>query len=123
MTFDGRFPLMTRNLPIRLPTTRPTPQQQQQFSGRHRGNTKCIISINKEEYMKMMIEKDQKTDLAARRIVHNVCDIVIMRSVRLAAAGIVGILNKIGGEAFNSMDSRTFTNLHWNSQVPQQLDT
>nr|PNR28815.1 hypothetical protein PHYPA_027507 [Physcomitrium patens] len=65
----------------------------------------------------------QKTDLAARRIVHDVCDIVIMRSARLAAAGIVGIFKKIGGEAFDSTDSRTLTNLHWDSQEPQQLDT
>ena len=37
-----------------------------------------------------------------RRIVHNVCDIVTKRSARLAAAGIVGILKKIGRDGWDA---------------------
>lgn len=36
------------------------------------------------------------TTLATRRTVYNVCDIVAERGARLAAAGIVGILTKMG---------------------------
>jgi hexokinase len=48
------------------------------------------------------VDQIQKTELPARRIVHDVCDIVTMRSARLAAAGIVGILKKIGGDSWDT---------------------
>ena len=61
----------------------------------------------------------QKTDLPSRRIVHDVCDIVTMRSARLAAAGIVGILKKIGGDSWDSsgQTSGTLKTINRNSRV------
>lgn len=60
----------------------------------------------------------QKTDLPARRIVHDVCDIVTMRSARLAAAGIVGILKKIGGDSWDTTtQSGTLKTINRNSRV------
>jgi hexokinase len=55
--------------------------------------------------------------------VHDVCDIVTMRSARLAAAGIVGILKKIMPDAFNSGTSGSLKTLHRNSQVAKRGDS
>lgn len=53
-----------------------------------------------------------------RRIVHDVCDIVTMRSARLAAAGIVGILKKIGRDGWDDTGpSGTLKTLHRNSRA------
>ncbi len=38
----------------------------------------------------------QRTTFQERKIVHDICDIIAERGARLAAAGIVGILKKIG---------------------------
>lgn len=66
----------------------------------------------------------QRSELPARRIVHDVCDIVTMRSARLAAAGIVGILKKIGGDAFDSAGAGgTLHTLHRNSRIAKKLET
>ncbi|KAG0555139.1 hypothetical protein M758_12G149700 [Ceratodon purpureus] len=65
----------------------------------------------------------QKTELPARRIVHDVCDIVTMRSARLAAAGIVGILKKIMPDAFDSGTSGSLKTLHRNSMVAKRGDS
>lgn len=62
----------------------------------------------------------QKTELPMRRIVHDVCDIVTLRSARLAAAGIVGILKKIGRDG--SGPSGTLKTLHRNSQKVAKQD-
>lgn len=62
-------------------------------------------------------EQIQKTDLPARRIVHDVCDIVTMRSARLAAAGIVGILKKIGGDSWDTTQSGTLRTINRQSRV------
>ncbi|KAG0621311.1 hypothetical protein M758_3G010400 [Ceratodon purpureus] len=60
----------------------------------------------------------QKTELPSRRIVHDVCDIVTMRSARLAAAGIVGILKKIGGDSWDtSGQSGQLKTINRNSRV------
>ncbi|CAK9252071.1 unnamed protein product [Sphagnum jensenii] len=48
-----------------------------------------------------------RTDLHTRRAVHDVCDIVTLRSARLAAAGITGILRKIGRDGKNGEYTRT----------------
>jgi hexokinase len=44
----------------------------------------------------------QNTSLAVRKIVYEVCDTVAERGARLAAAGIVGILKKIGRDGTHS---------------------
>lgn len=51
----------------------------------------------------------QNTTLGIRKIVLAVCDIVCQRGARLAAAGIVGILKKIGrdGSSTNGLIRRT----------------
>jgi hexokinase len=46
----------------------------------------------------------QNTSLAVRKIVYEVCDTVAERGARLAAAGIVGILKKIGRDGTHSKD-------------------
>lgn len=65
----------------------------------------------------------QKTELPMRRIVHDVCDIVTLRSARLAAAGIVGILKKIGRDGWDeSGPSGTLKTLHRNSHKAAKQD-
>jgi hexokinase len=60
----------------------------------------------------------QKTDLPSRRIVHDVCSIVTMRSARLAAAGIVGILKKLGGDTWDTLgQSGTLRTINRHSRV------
>lgn len=60
----------------------------------------------------------QKTELPTRRIVHDVCDTVTLRSARLAAAGIVGIFKKIGGDSWDSPHlSGTSKAVHHHSRV------
>jgi hexokinase len=59
-----------------------------------------------------------QTEMPVRRIVHNVCDIVTKRSARLAAAGIVGILKKIGRDGWSDEAGTGGTprTLHRNSE-------
>lgn len=61
----------------------------------------------------------QNISLAVRKIVWNVCDTVALRGARLAAAGVVGILKKIGrdGSGANGSLSRRKNNAHENNHV------
>jgi hexokinase len=53
------------------------------------------------------VQQIHRTYLHTRRAVHDVCDIVALRSARLAAAGITGILRKIGRDGKNGEYTRT----------------
>lgn len=50
---------------------------------------------------------------------HNVCDIVTMRSARLAAAGVVAILKKIGRDGWEETGNKsgTLRTLYGNSEL------
>lgn len=52
------------------------------------------------------VSQIQSTTFSERKIVHDVCDILAERGARLAAAGIVGILKKIGRDGSTTNGSQ-----------------